>query len=874
MLEKKMRFDSKFKLIIFRQKIRKKLILLTIITVLMVTTLPVFGQSVPNWLEMGKNYYQENRFNDAVEVLIKAANNYEILGDIINQAQSRNYLAWSYENMGDYFAAEKAIEQTITLLKNIGEQEIILAQAFDTQARIQLAQGKDLPALDSWEMAEKFYQEIGDKTGVLGSKINQAQALQNMGMYNDSCKILLQSIDLEALNCQESEKIGEFLNKKNLNLPLEAIALQSLGVAFQAVGNLPFSQKILEKSLRIFQKLELKKEMSSTLLNMGNTAKILGDTQRALDYYQQAGEIGKSLTDKEGLKLLVKAQINQLSVLLELNQLAAAQSLIEPIITNLNQLPPHRDTIYSKVYLAKIIETNPQANLPITHQTIAKILAEAVQESRNIGDKKAEAYALGTLGRLYENNQQFSEAQQLTEEALKIARELNALEIIYQWEWQLARLLNIQGDVKGALAANKQAFNTLQSLRGDMVAMNTDAQFSFQQQIEPIYRNLVSLLLTEPEVSQANLKEARKVIETLQLAELENYFRLACLNPKVEQIETIIEEGDRNSAVIYPIILPARLAVILSLPGKPLLSYNINISQQELEQNLGELRQTMSPALSNKKRLELSQQVYNWLIQPEEKQLVENGIKTLVFVLDGALRNLPMAALYDGNKYLIEKYSVVLTPGLQLLEGRSLEEIKLRALTGGLTASRNGFTSLPGVKYEVGGISKTIPTQVLLDEEFSNNNLEKYLQTLSFPVVHLATHGQFSSQPEKTFLLTWDGTIDVTTFVKLLKNREQNSRIPIELLVLSACQTASGDDKAALGLAGLAVRSGARSIIATLWSVNDQSTADLMVQLYNNLLLSNNKAEALRQAQLSLLKQDKYNHPYYWAPFVLLGNWL
>jgi CHAT domain-containing protein len=109
----------------------------------------------------------------------------------------------------------------------------------------------------------------------------------------------------------------------------------------------------------------------------------------------------------------------------------------------------------------------------------------------------------------------------------------------------------------------------------------------------------------------------------------------------------------------------------------------------------------------------------------------------------------------------------------------------------------------------------------------------------------------------------------------LLRAREQGELNPIELLVLSACQTATGDRRAALGLAGLAVRSGARSTLATLWSVNDRSTALFMVEFYRELGQPGvTKAQAVRNAQLALLKQPQYEHPYYWAPFILLGNWL
>ncbi len=163
----------------------------------------------------------------------------------------------------------------------------------------------------------------------------------------------------------------------------------------------------------------------------------------------------------------------------------------------------------------------------------------------------------------------------------------------------------------------------------------------------------------------------------------------------------------------------------------------------------------------------------------------------------------------------------------------------------------------------------------LLDQDFTRPRLQRAIEAASFPIVHLATHGQFSSQADDTFLLTWDERINVKNLDQLLREGEGQERSPIELLILSACQTAAGDKRAVLGLAGVAVRSGARSTLATLWSVQDRSTADLMSQFYETLNQPGvSKAEALRQAQLSLLRSPQYQHPFYWAPFVLVGNWL
>jgi CHAT domain-containing protein len=358
----------------------------------------------------------------------------------------------------------------------------------------------------------------------------------------------------------------------------------------------------------------------------------------------------------------------------------------------------------------------------------------------------------------------------------------------------------------------------------------------------------------------------------LQLAELQNFFRANCLDARPQQIDQV----DATAAVIYPIVLADRLTVILSIPGQPLTSYSTAIAKATVEAKAEQVLQSLNPIFSDRDRLQWSQEVYDWLIRPAEPQLQKHRIKTLVFILDGALRNLPMSALYDGQQYLIEKYSVAITPGLQLLEPRSLNAKQRRQiLIGGLTQARQGFAALPGVAVESNQIATKISADVLLDQDFTKQNLESQVQKTAFPLVHLATHGQFSSNLNDTFILTWDDRVTVDGVRSLLQSRSENNRQPIELLVLSACETAEGDQRATLGLAGLAVRSGARSTLATLWSVNDASTADLMVGFYQSLTQQDfNKAESLRQAQLKLLESADYNHPYYWAPFILVGNWL
>ncbi|NER38090.1 MAG: CHAT domain-containing protein [Oscillatoria sp. SIO1A7] len=524
-------------------------------------------------------------------------------------------------------------------------------------------------------------------------------------------------------------------------------------------------------------------------------------------------------------------------------------------------------------------KSNLEAKNSFCNVANAELLATAVKMARALEDKRAESYSLGVLGRLYEQNQQWDNARSLTEQALFLAQGMNAGDIAYQWQWQLGRIMRVQGNREGAIAAYSQSVDTLKSLRGDLVAISSKVQFNFKETVEPVYRELVALLLEPSKTkhgkgapSQAEIMKARETIEALQLAELDNFFRDACLEVQANQIDDI----DPKAAVVYTIILPNRLEAIVTLPGKSLRHYSIPLPQKEVERTI----QKMRLALTNirlrravRNFLPHSQEVYNWLIRPIETDLAASEIDTLVFVLDGAFRNIPIAALHDGEKYLTEKYNLALTPGLQLLDSRNLVAEELQTLSAGLTEARQGFAELPGVGLELQSIASSLPAEILLNRYFTKSNFQATLNSFAFPLIHIATHGQFSSRAADTFILTWDDRINVVELDTILRADERKKN-PIELLVLSACQTAVGDRRAALGLAGVAVRAGARSTVGSLWYVSDESTTMLMSEFYQQLAQPNaKKAESLRRAQIAILQDHKFSHPYFWSAFVLVGNW-
>ncbi|WP_414585570.1 CHAT domain-containing protein [Scytonema sp. PCC 10023] len=819
-------------------------------------------QSLPdaqNLVEQGRKLYEAERFAEAVASWQQAISAFKANGDVLRQAMTLGNLSLAYQQLGQWTEAEKAIAQSLNILQtaqNIDtkDRSQILAQALDIKGRLQLAQSKAEDALNTWRLSLDIYEKIGDKNAAIRNRINQAQALQALGFYRQAEKTL-----------RESNQVLQ----SQPNSPLKVAGLRSLGNVVQVTGDLETSRQILQQSLKVASSLPDKQAIGDILLSLGNTARAQQDVPAAIEFYQQAANATTSPTTR------IQAQVNQLRLLLETEKLPAFQALSSQIQTQLADLPVSRTAISARINFAQSLTQFRKNTTADTSEwlDIAQLLSTAIEQARSLQDKRTESYALGVLGGLYEQTQQKSDAQNLTQQALVMAENIDAKDIAYRWQWQLGRLLKAKGDMKGAIASYNEAVNTLQSLRYDLVAVNPEVKFSFRDEVEPVYRELVELLLQPGANSQPSLKnieKASETIELLQVAELDNFFRNTCLNARIQGKK----QDQTGAAVIYPFILPDRLEVILQLPQKPVRHYATAVGKEEVQSTLKQLQENLTKPHTLRQVQSLSQKVYNWLIKPAEADLADSKIPTLVFVLDGSLRNIPMAALYDGKQYLIEKYSIALTPGLQLIEPKPLQK-GLKTIAAGLSEPRSGFSALPNVKRELEEIRSQVPSSILLNQEFTSSALQNRINSQPFPVVHLATHGQFSSKAEETFIVAWDNRIYVKEFNKLVRTIEQNRPEAIELLILSACQTAAGDERAGLGIAGVAFQAGARSTIASLWNLDDESTAVLMSQFYQELANKKlTKAEALRRAQLALLQNPRYRRPRYWAPYVLLGNWL
>jgi len=749
--------------------------------------------------------------------------------------------------------------------------EALMAEAAELQQR-----GESSEAFKKWEKAGELFAKKKDDAGEFDALLRQIAACQALGQQ----KIALAKLDrMDALAGKDQHRMAaakgargavsmyarqagaaEDLLKESAKLArathddaLAAAAQHNLGLMLAGTGQAPQALNALEEALRL--------------------AKNSGDTVLA-------ARVRKAITDAH----LAAAGYPEAKT--------AANEAIEAA----QALPDSHEKAF--LLMSGATALDHIAREADEHDNALRLRAftlhaEAAAIAARIADPVAQSYALGYQGGLYEFEGKLPEALALTHRALALAQQAQAPDSVYRWQWQAARILAKQGDRDAAIEGYRRAVATLQGVRNDVAIRfgNRNAGSSFREVVGNLYVELAGLLLqradtvTDDAERQKLFREARGTSELLKSAELEDYFQDDCVSLR-KSLTKSVENIDEHAAVIYVIALADHSEILVSLPtsgpvkaGEAAPPGRIErfktTPNDELLMNTARDFRTNVEDRTSFTYLEQAQQLYTWLIKPVEGLLAEHHFTTLVFVPDGALRTVPMAALHDGKQFLIEKYAVAVTPGLELMEAKKPTEVLSRMLVSGLTDSVQGFSALPAVSAELDRVTKIYHgANTLKDKQFSTQAVSDQLKQQDYSIVHLATHGVFNSDVRKSFVLTHDNQLTLDDLERLIRPGQLRDH-PLELLTLSACETAAGDDRAALGLAGVAVKAGARSAFASLWAVNDRASASLIADFYTELQKpGRNKAQALQTAQRNLFKDPRFEHPCYWAPYLIIGNWL
>ncbi|HVH19941.1 MAG TPA: CHAT domain-containing protein [Myxococcota bacterium] len=515
------------------------------------------------------------------------------------------------------------------------------------------------------------------------------------------------------------------------------------------------------------------------------------------------------------------------------------------------------------------------ARAAVAAQRAVALLQQADALATQAGDARLRSYAQGYQGELYAASGRAEDALTLTRRALFEASRANAPDALYRWQWRLGRLAAARGDDDAAIAAYREALETLSLLRADLALGSAQESFTFRSEVEPAYLELVDLLLQrasqgDAAARQALLAEARDALESLKAAELRDYFRDACLDA---QRRTTPEQVP-GAVVLYPVLLPDRVELIVGT-AEGLSLFRAPVDGPTLTAEALRFRGLLTKRTTHQ-YLPLAAQLYDWLIRPAQAVLVGPAVAALVVVPSGALRTIPFAALRDGQTgdFLIQKVPVAISPGLTLTDPRPIARARATGLVAGISKAVQGFAPLPSVPEEMKDVATAFPGVSLLDEEFLAARFEGEVASRPIDVLHVASHGEFRGEADESFVLTWDTRLSMDRLAALVARTRLRTERPLELLVLSACQTAAGDERAALGLAGVALQAGARSAVATLWSVNDEAAARIIQRFYAELAAGASRAKALQRAQQSLIETTAFRHPAYWSPFLLISSWL
>lgn len=646
-----------------------------------------------------------------------------------------------------------------------------------------------------------------------------------------------------------------------------------LGEAYQLEGNARGALAAIEQGLSIAADANLDASQAVLQNDMGNVYVSVNDYPRGISAFRSSLD---AATRAEDPSLTATAAINLARSMLESSASADLRATLDIAREAIAAMPRNAEKLAHQLAVGRLYQASQDVLGYSAEFRVAanKQLRTALDLAEELHDDRSLSYAFGYLGELYEEEHRIDESLELTRRAIHFAHRADADEVLFRWERQLAHLYLQQDDSESALAAYRRAMQSVTRIRGSLAKA---PYREYRDYIGPLYFEMANLLLrrtstlADADEVQRNLLEVRQILESLKAAEIVEYFDNDCVIQK--QDRAALEQLSETAAIVYPILMADRLELLLSFPER-IYQVSVPVSRADLTREVRQFRVRIEDAGSDDRFMPAAQKLYDWLVRPLEKYLADRRVDTLVFVPDGPLRTIPMSALHDGERFLIEKYALATTPGLSLTSTEPIEHVEARVLANGITEAVQGFSALPNVAEELQSIERLYPSRLNKDKEFQLTSVERSMSEGEYSIVHIATHGKFDRNHRNSFLLTYDDKMTMNQLEESLSLRRYRQDA-IELLVLSACQTAAGDDRAALGMAGIALKAGARSALATLWFINDASTSALMQDFYKNLQGDNvSKAEALQQAQIKMLANPERRHPAHWAPFLLIGNWL
>jgi CHAT domain-containing protein len=742
-----------------------------------------------------------------------------------------------------------------------------------------------------WAEAARLYEEEGMAQEQCRALINLAYALQQEGQIKKAMATLQAALTL-------SEETG--------NRTLTASILGRLGNVAYALGKGDQAVEHLSKGLAL-ARAEQQTALVAVLLNdLGNVLSSRGQFAEAIDTY---GESRRLAAETDQRPLAVTAQINLAMAFLDDQQFIQAEQQFDIASADIRQL----DDSYVKEYgllniglgyddlqaallvpkmmaQADVVLAGGTKAIGVEERAGASSLSDesllqqasdsfvaAAQVAGRLGDSRAQSYAWGYLGRLLEKERRYGEALGFTRQAVFAAQRGNIPESLYRWHWQTGRLLKATGKEEESMAAYQRSVSILKPIRYEYSVGYQGRHHSYDEAVAPLFTELEDTLLRRaaaartPEQTQQLLSLVRDTIETSHAAELQDYFRDDCVAAAHAKRRGMTGVPD-HTAVLYTILLPDRLELLIQTAGG-FSRHHVAVPAERLTREVRAFRRLVQDT-DSRGYLGPAQQLYAWIIAPLQQELLAAGVTTLVVVPEGPLRTIPFAALHDGRQFLVDRYAVAVTPGLDLTDAHPSDRGSIALLSMGLTGPVEGFPARRNAAAEIRQLNHLYGGRYLVDQQFLLPSLEQEMRSNDFGIVHIASQGVVERDAKDSFLLAYNEKITMDRLSQLI-GVQQHRESPLELLTLSACDTAPDDDRAALGLNGVAVKAGARSAVASLWIGDDAVTSDLIEEFYRQLQdPAVTKAAALQRAQRKILTEPGHSHPGYWASFMLLNNWM
>ncbi len=849
--------------------------------------------------EAGEAYTSQASYSQALEVYQQALQIYRSIGDRFNEGASLYSIGAVYQRQGNYEQALQYYQQTLTIAREIHD--------LDREWRVLTTLGSVYDYLGQYAEALNAQEQSLAVVRTLDRPLYEQAVLVNLGylhfylgQYDEALELYHQALGLAQQEVASTEE-------REFQLTIESTIFENIGLIYEQRQQYSLAIQSYEQALVIQQRIGERSREANILSNMGFAYYYMEQPIVSVPLLKQAIQIFQEIGDRDGLAYTLR-RLGKVYVSLE--QFSNAWETYCEALTILEEINGRSEqrNVLSNMGDLFIQHNQPEIaivfykrSVNITEEIRRGIQGLPSEQQQSYTNTIAETYR--KLAALLIQQDRILEAQQVLD-LLKVQEIQDylrrgvrgteeTLQGVYLWEAEQRVFASFETLLQdGRRLAELEAI-PLEDLTPEQQAELIELDQK-SRQIQATFNRFVDL----PDV-QAALQRLR--LNARQVFDLDN----------LNQLGSNLEQLRPDAVLLYPLVLDDRLELVILSPNLEPLHKTVNVTRVELNQTISDFLRDLQNHESDPKPN--AAKLYNWLIRPIESFLHESGAKVLIYAPDRQLRYIPLAALHDGQQWFVENYQINQITAVSLTNLNTPPRPNPRILAGAysegrhLVARRSGespipFRGLPFAGVEVQTIASLFPeTRQLINQEFTEASTLPFLN--SYNIVHFATHAIFTTgSPEDSFIVMGNGdTIDLSE-IRTLRLRN------VDLMVLSGCQTAVGtlnmgqelgEGIEILGFGYEVQNSGARATIASLWSVDDGGTEVLMSQFYALLQQANrSKAETLQQAQIALIRgqenlqmQDalirehnagdlsrisaqQLTHPYYWAPFILIGNGL